>query len=376
MKGAKMWAFAVLALFVVSLATFAAAEEANESAETDDDAQVDDDDEQVEATEQVSAGSAFEKSRQERLQVAEKMREELKAKREGVRAEIEAERQSFQAKYQALKEERKELREERKQLIQQWKEKRGELKSEREQARAELGDAKGKLSECRGSDSADCQEARTKAKVQAGKFLTKASAHVVAVLEKAKERIQDSALSEEEKAGLIATLEADVAEMDAAEEAAAALGENATKEDLKAAADTVKQLWGKTKDDIKTAMGAVVSNRVGGIVVKMDKLAAKFDRVAAKLEAKGKDVSVLKAKQAEYQAKLDSAKALQEEARAMIASGDRSGANEKLKAAHQELKAANELLRGIVQEIRGAGGEQELESEPAESNEASEGAAA
>ncbi len=368
MKGAKMWALVVLALFVVSIAPFAAAQGqgegqggkgAGEPAETGAGAQ-------VQATEQAGTPSTFEKSRQERIQAAEKMREELKAKRQEVRTKIEGMKQSFQERYRALKEERKELREERKQLIQQWKEKRGELKQEREQARAELGQAKGKLSECRGSDSADCQEARTKAEVQAGKFLTKASAHIIAVLEKAKERVQDSALSEEEKASLIATLDADVAEMDAAEEAAAGLGENATKEDLRTAAETVKQLWGKVKEDIKTAMDAVVSNRVSGIVVKMDKLAAKFDRVIARLEAKGKDVASLKAKQAEYQAKLDSAKALQEEARAMIASGDRSRANEKLRAAHQELKGANEFLRSIVQEIRGAGGAQELEAESSE----------
>jgi hypothetical protein len=368
MKTTKMWALLVLALFVVSLAPFAAAQGgsgqgAGEPAETGAG-------EQVQATEQVSAGDSFEKSRQERIQRAEQMREELKQKRETVRAEIEGMKKSFQERYQQNKEQRQELRQERKDLHQQWKEKRTELKGEREQAREELGTAKENVAQCKGSDSADCQETRKQAKVHAGKFLSTASAHVVAVLEKAKERIQASALSDEEKAALIASIEADIADMDAAQESAAALGENATKEDLKAAAEVVKQSWGKAKNDIKDAMSAVVSNRVGGVVVKMDKLAGKFERVIAKLESKGKDVGALKAKQAEYQAKLDSAKAFQEEARAMILAGDRAGANEKIKAAHQELKSANELLRGIVQEIRGAGGAEELESEPAEGNEA------
>jgi hypothetical protein len=369
MKTTKMWALLVLALFVVSLAPFAAAQGgsgqgAGASAEAGAGAQ-------AQATEQAGAGV---ETREEKLAKIQQIKSELMQKRVQVRAEIEGVRNAFQERYQQNKEQRKEMRQERKDMHQQWKEKRTELKSEREQARAELGQTKGNLAQCRGSDSADCQETRKQAKVQAGKFLTKASEHIIAVIEKAKERIQSSALSDEAKATLIADLEADVAEIDAAQEASAALDETATKEDLKAAADTIKQLWGKAKEDIKTAMGAVVSNRVGGIVVKMEKLADKFERVIAKLEGKGKDVGALKAKQADYQAKLDSAKALQEEAKVLIAAGDRAGANEKIKSAHQELKAANELLRGIVQEIRGAGGAEELESEPAESNEA--GAAA
>ena len=375
MKGTKLAALFVLALFVVSVVPFVAAEQggngqgamAGVSEQSEGASDV--------TTEQVSVEqAAFEKSREDLKARAEEMRAGLKQKREQVRAEVKGARKALREEYQDLKEKRGELREDRKELHKQWKGQRTELKQEREQARTELGDAKAVLKDCKGSDSSNCQEARTKAKVQSGKFLNSASQHIIALIESAKERIQLSKLSDEEKASLIASLDADLNDIDAAQQSIAAIDGNSTKEDIQAAADIVKQSWGKAKNDIKDAMSAVVSNRVGGIEVQMEKLAAKFENAIAKLEAKGKDVTAAKAKQAEYQAKLDSAKTLQEQARTLIASGDRAGANEKLKAAHQELKSANDLLRGIVQEIRGMGGEKELEEE--QTNETSDGAAA
>lgn len=367
MKGTKMAALFVLALFVVSIVPFVAAEQggngqgamagASEESEAASDV----------TAEQVSEKqSEFEKSREELKGRAEKMREDLKQKREQVRTEVKGARKALREQYQDLKEQRGELREDRKELHKQWKEKRGELKQEREQARTELNAEKEALSGCKGSDSANCQEARANAKVQSGKFLNSASQHIIALIESAKERIQLSKLSDEEKASLIASLDADLADLDAAQQSIAAIDGNSTKEDIKAAADIVKQSWGKAKNDIKDAMSAVVSTRVSGIEVQMEKLAARFDNAIAKLEAQGKDVTAAKAKEAEFKAKLDSAKALQEQARTLIASGDRAGANEKLKAAHAELKSANEMLRGIVQEIRGMGGDKELEDEPDE----------
>jgi chromosome segregation ATPase len=375
MKGTKLAALFVLALFVVSIVPFVAAEQGGNGPGPIAGAQ-----EESEDTSDVTAGqvsekqAAFEKSREELKARADQMREELKQKRETVRAEIKGARKTLQEDYQQLKEQRGELREDRKELHKEWKGKRTELKQEREQARAGLGDAKAALKDCKGSDSANCQEARKNAKVESGKFLNAASQHIIALIESAKERIQLSKLSDEEKASLTASLDADLADIDAAQQSVANIGENSTAQDLKDAAQIIKQSWGKAKNDIQDAMRAVVSTRVSGIGVQMEKLATKFDNAIAKLEAKGKDVTAAKAKQAEYQAKLDSAKALQEQAQILVTSGDRAGANEKLKAAHAELKAANDMLRGIVQEIRGLGGEKELEE--AQTNETSDEAAA
>ncbi|MEM4240060.1 MAG: hypothetical protein QXK08_02610 [Candidatus Woesearchaeota archaeon] len=371
MEANKLVALAVIALFVVSIAPFAAAQGAGgpQYQGGDENAVV------GEAEQTAEQGDTFERSREQLKVRAEQMREELRQKREQVRAEVEGKKKSLQERYQAMKEERKELREERRTLHQQWKEKRSELKADREAARAEIGQVREQVRTCKGSTDAECEKARIRAKVAAGKFLTKSAEHIIALLEKAKERVEASALGDAEKQERLAAIDAVLADVDAAQETVASLGENATKNDLKEATQIIRDVWGRARKEIKKGVGAVASARIGGILVKMEKLSAKFDRVIEKLQAKGKDVSNANAKKAEFQAKLDAAKALQAEAKALFESGNHDAAAQKIQAAHAELKAANEMLRGIVQEIRGIGGEAELEQEskPAEAPEATGG---
>ncbi|MEM2916316.1 MAG: hypothetical protein QXT19_03095 [Candidatus Woesearchaeota archaeon] len=354
----KFVALVVLALFVASIPPFVVAKDQRQGQGGNEGAVV--------AAEQRGAGSsAFEKSREEMRARAQKMREELQQKREEVRTALRERKESLRTVY----EEAKLRREERRELHKQFKEQRQQIKADREAARTEIGQTREQVRNCVGKSDEACVQARIKAKVAAGKFLTKSAEHIIALIEKAKERVEASALSDEEKANRIAALDAVLVDVDAAQQATASLGENATKEDLKEGAQMIRDVWARARKEIKNCVGLAVSSRIGGILVKMEKLSTKFDRVIEKLQAKGKDTSSAEAKKAEFQAKLDSAKALQNEAKALFESGDHDAAAQKIQAAHAELKAANELLRGIVQEICGIGGEKELEETPAESNE-------
>lgn len=356
----KWTALFVLAVFLVSVVPFAAAEEASVEVETSADAEA-----QL-MTKRV--GEQYDATRNERIASAETRRLELQAKRADARANIDVRRGAIKQRFEELRQ----ARQMRKELYQELKEKRSELKQERETARIALGDQREKLRTCKGSDTAECDMSRKEARANAATFLNRAAEHILALLQQAKERVENSDLSADEKAKLTAEIDANLAEVDAALQAVSLLGENATKEDLKEASQVIRDAWQDAKKGIKHGVGKVASKRIGGVIVKMERLSAKFDRVIARLEAAGKDTGAAEAKKAEFDAKLDAAAALHAEAKALFEAGNHPAAAEKIRAAHAELKAAHEILKGIVQEIRGIGGSKDLEEEAEESEEETE----
>jgi hypothetical protein len=360
MKGNKWTALLIMAVFLVSIVPFVAADEA--SVEVEESAEA----ETQPMTKRV--GEKFDASRDERIANAKAKRMELQAKRTEARAKVETKRGEIKQRFEELRE-AKQLR---KELYKDLKEKRVELKQQREEKRAALGEQREKLRTCKGSDSEECEMSRKEARANAAGFLTRAAEHIIALLEQAKERVTNSDLSDAEKAKLIKGIDANLAEVDAALQAVSSLGENATKEDLKEASQVIRDAWQDAKKGIKHGVGKVASKRIGGVIVKMERLSAKFDRVIARLEAAGKDTGAAEAKKMEFDAKLDSAKALHEEASRLFEAGDHAAAAEKIRAAHAELKAAHEILKGIVQEIRGIGGSNDLEEEAEESEEETE----
>lgn len=356
----KWTALLVLAVFLVSVVPFAAADEASVEVEASAEAET-----QL-MTKRV--GEKFDEARDERIENAKAKRTELQAKRTEARAKVETKRGEIKKRFEELREAKKM----RKELYKDLKEKRVELKQQREEKRAALGDQREKLRTCKGSDSEDCELSRKEARANAAGFLTRAAEHILALLEQAKERVENSDLSDAEKAKLIEGIDANLAEVDAALQAISGLGENATKEDLKEATQIIRDAWQDSKKGIKHGVGKVASKRIGGVIVKMERLSAKFDRVIARLEAAGKDTGAAEAKKMDFDAKLEAAASFHEEATKLFESGDHAAAAEKIRAAHAELKAAHEILKGIVQEIRGIGGSKDLEEEAEESEEETE----
>lgn len=357
MKWNKLAALFVLAVFVTSILPFAAAEDGGVE-----------DDVEVETRADSNVGKRNVESREDVKTRADEKRAELMAKRTEARAKIDAKRASMRERFEAKRTEHKM----RKELYQQLKEKRNELKDAREAKRAALGEIRGELRNCIASDSEECQKTRANARAHAKGFLTTASEHIIAVLQKARERIENSDMGADAKATALAEIDAALAEIDAAQEAVASLGDDATREDLKDAAQIIREASHKAQKGIKKGIGIVASKRIGGVIVKMERLSDKFERMIAHLEKKGKDTSAAEAKQVEFEAKLDAAEALHAEAKALFESGDHAGAAEKIRAAHAELKAAHEMLKALVHEIRGIGGTEELEDASEESEEESD----
>ena len=370
MNWTKMAALFVLALFVISVVPIVAAEEGSDSGSGDT---------TVEAMAETSAetgadteDAAFHRSREALKTQAETKRAELRAKREGAREAFKTDIKALKVRQEELERELRSNRERMKQIREEYKSKRGELKDQREAARISLGEARAELRDCAGKDTEGCKQARANAKVHASAFLNRAAEHIISVLEQARERVEASDMTDAQKAEVMAEIEEALVEIAAAKENIASLGEDATKEDLKDAAQIIREAWHKAKKGIKHGVGQVASHRIGGVIVKMEHLEDKFDRVITRLEKAGKDTSAAEAKRAEFEAKLDAAEKLHAEAKALFESGDHSAAAEKIRAAHAELKAAHEILKGLVQEIRGIGGGKALEEESEEAEEESD----
>ena len=359
MNGTKWATLIVLALFLGSIMPFVAADEGR------DEGTAEDVPEATLYTEESNEGKRFESAREEMKIRAEAKRAELQTKRTAMQEKNEAKRSALRARFEAAKEARTMKRE----TFQQFKEQRQQIKQDREAARTQLGEVRDTLRDCGAQDTPECEAARGKARDASRTFLTKAAEHIIAVLERTRERVEASDLSAEAKAELIADIDAKLAEVAAAQESVSSLGADATKQDLKDAAQIIRDVWNDSKKSIKKGVSKAASHRIGGVIQKMDHLDDKFDRVITQLKKQGKDTSSAEAKTAEFEAKLEAAEKLHAEALALFESGDHPAAAEKIRAAHAELKAAHLMLKGIVQEIRGIGGSKDLENESTHADE-------
>ncbi len=374
MNKTRWSALVVLALFVVSIIPAVAANgdevDGNDTkVVTGEATAAKDTKKEITDTKKEITQERYHEAREELKQRAEEQRDALKMKREEARTAHKEQKEEWKARHERVKEEIKVDKERLKEFRTEFKEKRDQIKSEREAARTALGEVRQKIRECAGDKSEECQDARKKARGHSRTFLNRASEHIITVLERARERVEGSEMSADEKAKVLAEIEAAFADVAAAKESSATLGENASKQDIQEVSALIKSSWHESKSIIKKGIGKTASHRIGGVVQKMEHLATKFDRVIARLEKAGKDTGAAKAKKDDYNAKLAAAKKLHEEAKALFEAGNHPAAAEKIRMAHKELKAAHEILKGVVQEIRGIGGGKDLESESGEAAE-------
>ncbi len=349
----------VLALFVTSIVPVVAAEEGSDKVGMTL---------ETEAKTEVKGrmnNDAFEKAREELKTRAEAQREELKSKRLEARAKVETGRKNLRELQLNMKEEFKVDQERLKALREEYKEKRQEFREMGEKERKALSDIRGDLRKCGRSDTPECKDIRAKVRGQATSFLSHKLELIIGVLGEARVRVEDNA-------DAVAEIDALVAETAAAQAIVATLDETITKEELKEASQIVKEIGHKARAAIKKGVGKKASQRIGGIIEKMNHLSRKFDRMIERLEAQGKDTGAAEAKNAEFNAKLDAAAKLHAEAKTLFESGDHAGAAEKIRAAHAEIKTAHQILMGLMHEIRGIGGSDVLEEESEEAEEETE----
>ncbi|MBR9683701.1 hypothetical protein GOV03_04140 [Candidatus Woesearchaeota archaeon] len=241
--------------------------------------------------------------------------------------------------------------------------------------------AKGRVSELRdaiqGCIEGECEVTKKQFRVKSRDVLIHLSDVVLETLNKLKTQVESSDMSEEAKEQTLADLDAQILEVEEAKAILEDLSEDITREELKDAVDVIKDAWKSTRPQIKLGLGKVIGAKLGNIIVKTEQLETKFNKIRDRLETKGYDVSSLDDYLVEFNAKLASAKEHWElsmekfrEARtAEDVSAAVQEAHRHQAEAREEIKEAREDIRNIVKEIKSLQDLDEIEEEIEEEEE-------
>ena len=233
---------------------------------------------------------------------------------------------------------------------------------------------KEELKQCKDGDTTEkCVELSAQANARAKEMVSNSIKLLINHLEQIKESVNENENFADEEAASIST-EIDV-KIKALQELSAKLESAATKEEIKAIAKEVQQLWKNYKEKAKLHALHVANARVRGVVEKSEKVEAKFQCVLDSLEEQGKDVSSLDALVEKYNEKLADAQEHYNKARLSFQSSTQLRADKDLTEAEitsitnlnqegkkhldlarENVKEAQELMKEIVKSIKEMGG--------------------
>jgi len=231
-----------------------------------------------------------------------------------------------------------------KELRTEFQAKRADYKTSVDELRSE----KDALRQCKDKTDETCVELRTRAKVQVQGVLANAAERLTSAIAKAQYRIDNSKLSDEDKATLKASLDAETAKVADLQAKIGAINDATTKSDIQALNKEARALWNEIKGILQNATSRLASTKLAGVIVRAEHLSDRLNAVVEKAKADGKDTGDAEAKLAELNADLDAAKTAQEAA-ASLTGKDR---NEKIREANEKLKSAHQTLMEIVKSLK------------------------
>jgi hypothetical protein len=284
---------------------------------------------------------------------SEQLREDLLQQREEARSNLKRDRVNIMEKHAEFRERYRENRAELSQILKRARERKEIAIAKQELAKTQLEATRGKLAQCKDKANVECTELRKQARKQSYNFLLNTADRVLTLLEKTKERVQNSDLAEEEKAEIIAKIDERIEEAASSRETVELITENASKEEIKDAAKTIRESWKEANKNIRKGVAKVASMKIGGILVKIQRLQVKLDKIVDRLESKGKDTSAIEAVMADFDAKIADAEAAQAQVKAaLFETGKASEAVAYVKESHKSIKEARILLKDAVLKIR------------------------
>jgi DNA repair exonuclease SbcCD ATPase subunit len=282
--------------------------------------------------------------------------------KEKLRDQIQEARQITQGKLKAARE-----------RYQEAKQKYIQARERYQEAKQKITKARTALQACRDSESEQCISLRKQIKANSKEFLVNIADRVLATLEKIRSKVESNEdIDEEESASLLTNIDEKIAEIENAKETIEGLTNESSAEDIKEAAQTIREAWRKTRAVLKKSVGRLLNARIGGIIVKSEALGDKLERIKARLEESGNDMSDIKGLINKFNNEVEEAKAKWESAKQRYAEAVTPGeideimkeVHEYIKEAHQKLKEAHQTLKEIMQKIREKKGAQEaLEAE-------------
>ena len=225
----------------------------------------------------------------------------------------------------------------------------------------EIKEFQQKLRDCKYSTNEECKQVKAQAKSKANSLLVNSVEKTLAFLEKAKQRIVNSKLSEGEKNTALNEINAKAEELTGAKDQLTSQAEVDRKQ-LREAVGNIRNSWGKVRSAIAHKLHKAYAEKFGSTVEKIDKVDVKLAEKVQNLEAKGVDVSNVvttgfESKVAEAKAAYESAKSLLEQAKDATEEDSKElmrQAREKLKESHEFMKQARDELQNVLQQLRSA----------------------
>lgn len=280
-----------------------------------------------------------------------------------VKAQPKERIKNMREKYQEAKERLKQNKAQLRERLANAKEKREQAKAKHINAKGKIEGRKAKLSACKDDESEDCKALRKETRKHTKDYLSGVAEHVLGMIAKTKERVEQSNMPEEQKAEMLANLDSKAEEIAGALEASNELTEESTKEEFQEVTDVIQEAWKGTKDEIKKGAGKVATNKIRALNTRMKQLETKLQKTVERLENAGQDTSVAQTQLDSFKEYLDKSKASEQEAQNKYQAGDTAGAVEKTKESHRYLVEAHKNLKQLVQTIKKAqGGEEALKA--------------
>jgi len=208
------------------------------------------------------------------------------------------------------------------------------------------------LQSCAGQRTEECKTLRRQARTDAKEVLQHTVGRINDLLEIAKERIAASNMPEDQKAQLLAELNAKLADVVSTEEVSGELSPTSTTAQVKKAAKEVRKQAQESRRALRKAAHHLISGKLGGALKRAEQLEAKLERIVERMKASGVDVSILSdafaSKIVDARTAYDQSTQLFEQARAAEA-GQKDElmkqATSELRESHKILKEAHVLLR-------------------------------
>lgn len=233
--------------------------------------------------------------------------------------------------------------------------KRTEAINRYNEAKGELVKAKEKIKNCEGKQDVTCTEERRKTRQNAQKFLQSSMERALGLLEKTRERIENSkTLTEEEKTAAIADLEDRMEDIASVKETIEETTSDASAEEIKESTKMARESWQKANKEMKQRATQEASAKIGGTLVKIEKLTEKLDRTIEQLQAKGYDTTPIETMMQQFENKIQEGKDAQVIAEQKFNEGNANEATVNIQAAHKRIKEAHMMLKDVVRKIRKA----------------------
>jgi chromosome segregation ATPase len=229
------------------------------------------------------------------------------------------------------------------------------------EAKTKWGIVKESSTRCREDESEKCTQVRKTVKVESKEFLIKSSERVLTILENLKEKIESSKnLEEEIKQERLEEIKQSISEVTESKEIIENLNNESTLEEIKEASQTLNNAWKTSQKTAKVGVGRLANAKIGGIIIKSEKLDERLNKIVGEMEKNGQDTEEVKSLIEDFNEKVGFAKENHEKARKKYSEANSPNkvdnvmneAHEFMKISHNHLKESHKLLKDIVREAR------------------------